>query len=262
MLHAIDALQLSLGEAISIQTHNETLYIQRQSHQWQLSRVPLQHPHCLLSSELSLNRDVSVPSDAEMLQRWTSGEQASSLRIVPAMAEKNLVTQFGQPMMIPVGSRPSFYVSLPLQYQLYIGNGKHPFYEFFIEKLPLTWFGSNTRRGELCYQFATEITPDPDIHLQVPHRVVLELRLCNRDSEHLLIDKMNLPAQHLPVYRVDTKSFWTTSLTITNEKLTDELSLHYSKTVPCRHDLLQLISEPRVRSEARTILRALEAIIG
>lgn len=262
MLHAIDALQVPLGEAISIQTHTNTLYIQRQPHQWQLSRVPLQHAYCLLGSELALNHAVTVPADAELLQRWTSGEQESTLRIVPAMAENNLVTQLGQPLIIPAGRRPKFYLSLPLKYQLYIGNGKQPFYEFFIEKLPLTWFGSNTRRGELCYQFATEIAPAPEVHLQVPHRVVLELRLCNRDSEHLLIDKINLPAQHLPVYRVDGMSFWTTALTITNEKLTDELSLHYSKTVPCRHDLLQLISEPRVRSEARTILRALEAIIG
>jgi len=147
-------------------------------------------------------------------------------------------------------------------YQLYIGNGKQPFHEFFIEKLPLTWFGSNTRRGELCYLFPSQITQDAEMLRRIPHRATLELRLCNREGGHLMVDKINLPAQYLPVYRVDGKAFWTTSLSITNEKLTDELSLHYGKTVPCRHELLQLISEPRVRSEARTILRALEAIIG
>ena len=262
MLHAIESLQIPLGEAISIQTHSEVLYLQRQQQHWQLARVALDHPHCALAAELDITRSVTVPAHAEPVQRWTSGEQESTLRIVPAMADKNLVTQLGQPMMIPAGRRPKFYLSLPLMYQLYIGNGKQPFYEFFVEKLPLTWFGSNTRRGELCYQFFSDIAQEIETSTQVPHRAILEVRLCNRDGDNLMVDKINLPAQYLPVYRVDGKAFWTTTLSITNEKLTDELSLHYSKTVPGRHELLQLISEPRLRSEARTILRALEAIIG
>lgn len=262
MLHAIEALQLPLGEAISIQTQHETFYIQRQPQQWQLSRIPLEHPVCALYHELDIVYPVRVPLDAEVVQRWNSGEQESTLRIVPAMADRNLVVHLGQPVLVPGGRRPKFYLSLPLMYQLYIGNGKQPFYEFFIEKLPLTWFGSNTRRGELCYQFLSNIEHEISSGVQVPHRAMLELRLCNRDSEHLSVDKINLPAPYLPVYRVDGKVFWTTALTITNEKLTDALSLHYGKTVPCRHDLLQLVSEPRLRSEARTILRALEAIIG
>lgn len=262
MLHAIEALQLPLGEAISIQTQHETLYIQRQPQQWLLSQVPRENPYCALSSELEIDHRVTVPVAAKVVQRWTSGEQESTLRIVPAMADKNMVVQLGQPMLIPGGRRPKFYLSLPLMYQLYIGNGKQPFYEFFIENLPLTWFGTNTRRGELCYQFNSEIEHELNASAPLPHRAVLELRLCNRDSEHLSIDKINLPAPYLPVYRVDGKVYWTSALTITNEKLTDELSLHYGKTVPCRHELLQLVSEPRLRSEARTILRALEAIIG
>lgn len=262
MLHAAEALQLPLGEAISIQAQHETLYIQRQPQQWQLSRMPREHPQCALNPELEIRHQATVPAGAEIIQRWTSGEQESTLRIVPAMADKNLVVRLGQAMMIPSGRRPKFYLSLPLMYQLYIGNGKQPFYEFFIEKLPLTWFGSNTRRGELCYQFFSDVEHEVDSGVRVPHRAMLELRLCNRDGDHLSLDKINLPAQYLPVYRVDGKSFWTTALTITNEKLTDELSLHYGKTVPCRHEVLQLISEPRLRSEARTILRALEAIIG
>lgn len=262
MIHAIEALQVPLGAALSIQTEHQTLYIQRQAQQWVLARVPQEYPFCSLSPELEITHQVQVPAAADIIQRWTSGEQESTLRIVPAMADKNLVVHPGQAIVIPKGRRPRFYLSLPLMYQLYIGNAKQPFYEFFVEKLPLTWFGSNTRRGELCYQFLSAIEHEVDAGVRVPHRAMLELRLCNRDGEHLSVDKINLPAQYLPVYRVDGKHYWTTGLNITNEKLTDELSLHYSKTVPCRHEVLQLISEPRLRSEARTILRALEAIIG
>lgn len=262
MLYASEAFQLALGAAVAIETQAETLFIQRQQHGWQLYKITRSHPFCSLSSDLLITHDVTVPSHAEEIQSWNSGEQESTLRLIPCMTDKNLVLSLAQPIVIPAGRRPRFFVSLPLMYQVYIGNAKHPFYEFPIEQLPLNWFGSNTRKGELCYQFHSALLQDEDALPKVPHRAMLELRVCNRDGEHLHIDKLNVPAQYLPVYRVDGQHYWTTSLTITNEKLTDNLSLHYSKTVTCRHHTLQLVSESRLRNEARTIMRALEAIIG
>lgn len=262
MLHSINALQVLPGETLAISTQIETIYVQRQSQQWLLSRV--RHPalYCSLHSDLVIERDVKIHGDVDKSLRWSSGEQESTLRIVPAMTDRNLVVLPDPPLLIPAGRRPKFYLSLPLMYQLYIGNSKKAFYEFFIEPLTTTWFGSNTRRGELCYEIDSPLLNDPDELPVIPHRINLELRLYNRDSEHLNVDKINLPAQFLPVYRVDGLHYWTNALTITNEKLTDELSLHYGKGVPCRHEQLQLVNEARLRSEARTIMRALEAIIG
>ncbi|RUO29815.1 hypothetical protein CWE12_07530 [Aliidiomarina sedimenti] len=262
MLQAVEAFQLPPGEAVSIETHEETLFIQRQPQQWVLARVNREAPACSLQRALCIERNVTMPDQANTWQRWSNAEQESTLRIVPCMADKNLVARPTQPILIPHGRKPYFYVSLPLMYQLYIGNNKRPLIEFFVEKLPLTWFGSNTRRGELCYEIESGLVQSIDELPAAPHRAILEVRVHNRDPEHLSIDKLNLPAQFLPVYRVDGQHYWTCPLTITNEKLTDELSLHYGKSVPCRHEQLQLISEPRMRSEARTILRALEAIIG
>lgn len=262
MIHATEALQLPLGTAVAIETHTETFYVRRQAQQWQLWRLAHPFPFCSLAQTLVVAENVTVPAHATLEHSWLSGEQESTLRILPCMTNKNLMLSLHQPMVIPAGRRPKIYLHLPLMYQLYIGNAKMPFYEFLIEPLALSWFGSNTRRGELCYKFYSDLYQDYEQAPFIPHRALLELRLCNRDGEHLNIDKVNIPAQYLPVYRVDGRLFWTTALTITNEKLTDELSLHYSKTVPARHETLQLVSESRLRSEARTIMRALEAIIG
>lgn len=262
MLHSTDAIQVPPGETVAISTQTETIYIQRQSQQWLLSRI--KHPalYCPLHDDLVIERNATLRGDIDKSLRWSSGEQESTLRIVPAMTDRNLVVLPDPPLLIPAGRRPRFYVSLPLMYQLYIGNSKKPFYEFFIEPLTTTWFGSNTRRGELCYEIDSPLLFAAEDLPSIPHRINLELRLYNRDSEHLSVDKINLPAQFLPVYRVDGQHYWTSALTITNEKLTDELSLHYGKGVPCRHEQLQLVNEARLRSEARTIMRALEAIIG
>lgn len=262
MIHATQALQLTLGSAVAIETHSETYYVQRQSQQWRLLRVPHEFPFCALEQQVVVDHDVAVPVHATLVHSWMSGEQESTLRILPCMTDRNLMLALNQPLLIPPGRRPKLYLHLPLMYQLYIGNSKVPFFEFLIEPLALSWFGSNTRRGELCYKFTSDLLLDYEHAAFVPHRAMLELRLCNRNSEPLSIDKLNIPAQYLPVYRVDGAAYWTTALTITNEKLTDELSLHYSKTIPCRHESLQLVSESRLRTEARTILRALEAIIG
>ncbi len=262
MLYANETLQLELGATVAIETQTDTLYVQRQSQQWRLYKQARPHAQCNLDQALVVSQRIPLPDNLEMVKSWMSGEQESTLRIVPCMADRNLVLNLDKPIVVPAGRRPKFYLALPLMYQLYIGNSKQPFYEFLIEKLPLSWFGSNTRRGELCYQFEAEVLQDYEQTAPIPHRAMLELRLCNRDTDHLSIDRINLPAQFLPVYKVDGNRYWTTALTITNEKLTDELSLHYAKSVPCRYDSLQLVSESRLRSEARTILRALEAIIG
>lgn len=260
--HATEALQLPLGSAVAIETHRETFYVQRQSQQWRLLRLAHAQPFCSLQAQVVIAQNVEVPVEAVVERSWMSGEQESTLRVLPCMTDKNLMLSLETPIVIPAGRRPKFYLQLPIMYQLYIGNAKAPFFEFLIEPLPLSWFGSNTRRGELCYKFHSEVLSEYEQAAPVPHRALLELRLCNRDGEHLSIDKLNIPAQYLPIYRVDGRQFWTTALTITNEKLTEGLSLHYSKAVPCRHDSLQLVNESRLRSEARTIMRALEAIIG
>lgn len=262
MIHTVDALQFAPSDTIALEAHDETIFIQRQSQQWVLARVTRQAPYCALRSAAMFNQGAQMPQQADHWLRWSNAEQESTLRIVPSMADRNLVARPSQPITIPGGRKPCFYVSLPLMYQLFIGTSRRPVYEFLMGSLPLTWFGSNTRRGELCYEIDSDLVADKEQLPMAPHRVLLEVRVHNRDSEHLQIDKLNIPAQFLPVYRVDNRQYWTCPLTITNEKLTDELSLHYGKSVPCRYEQLQLISEARLRSETRTILRALEAIIG
>lgn len=262
MLHPVEEFQLAPGETLAIHTQDHVLYVQRQPQQWLLCQSKLASPHCSLQTELRIERNVSVPHDAENAQRWLNGEEESTLRIVPCMADKSLVVKPESALVIPAGRKPTLYLSLPIMYQLFIGQNKKPFHEFFIESMPLTWFGSNTRRGELCYQSKSPVALSLEQLPQAPHRVQMEMRIHNRDSENLNVEKINLPALYLPIYRVDNNVFWTSQLTITNEKLTDELSLHYGKGVPGRHQKQELVSQPRLRSEARTFMRALEAIIG
>lgn len=262
MLHPVEEFQLKPSETLAIHTQNNVLYIQRQAQQWLLCQSQIVSPQCSLQNKLHIEHNATIPADTTDAQRWVNAEQESTLRIVPCMADKSLVVQPESTLIIPVGRKPALYLSLPIMYQIFIGQNKKPFHEFFIETMPLTWFGSNTRRGELCYQskspVALELTDLP----QAPHRVLMELRIHNRDSENLKVEKINLPALYLPIYRVDGEVFWTSPLTIVNEKLTDELSLSYGKGVPGRHQKLELVSQPRLRSEARTFMRALEAIIG
>jgi hypothetical protein len=261
MLHPIEVVQLQPGDSIAIKTHHDTIYVQREAQQWVISKVPQLQPTCTLEPGLHIQH-AAIDGEVSESLRWTSGEQESTLRILPRMADKNLLLRAPYPLSIPSGRKPTFYVSLPLMYQLYIGTSKTPVYEFFVESLPHTWFGQNTRRGELCYEVSGSLALDADSLPNVPHRVAMQIRFCNRDSEHLQLEKINIPAQFLPIYRVDQKHFWTLPLTITNEKLTDELNLHYGKSVPCRYEQLQLVSEPRLRSDARSFMRAIEAIIG
>ena len=264
MLYPIFESQILPKSGVQIKLKNENIQIFRFEHHWECYHVERLANEPLPSSP-TFSLIEERPQQWLKCHRWVSGEQESTFRCYARMPESNFIVFPSEPIMVPRDRKPKLYASIPLLLWVQIGTSKIPLWTGFFEPVKQTWFGKNTRAGELALTLPdtlvvteSELPPPASAHF----RAWMELRVSNRDAEPLRIERLSLPAHYFPVYQLDNECFWTYPLGLSKERLLDELRVNHGKEITQRHEHKKLVGEAHSKLEVRTIMRALEAIIG
>ena len=228
------------------------LWVSNYEHEWRIHTVTGDD-----SFETALRVEIPTdqpPDPAAHVVRFSFLKMATSLNLLPLLADRAIVVKPEVPFYVPPNEEATLYVSTPLWVQLSLKkSGK--LYELPTYRPSDTWFGSSTLVGELCY--ASRIAGHLELdELEIsPHRAVTPIRVRNRAHNPLLLERIKLPVQYLSVHKSTYNRIWTEQLTLTRQEDGDLAELQIGKLPKEAGETVKLNSS-RQPAERNLVVRA------
>lgn len=210
-------------------------------------------------------RKVVARSKAAMegADRLMYGKVPAEVTLRPVLADRPVVVRPRYPAAIPPGEAATFYISSPVSVVVEIGRSGKAVREIPTSLMSDTWFGPNTREGELCYSTPTHARTVLDEVPRRPHRAITTVQVRNESRELLTIDRLSLPVPLLSVYGAADGSLWTQSVTLTQNVAGGELaSLRVDERAPTAAPGAEFLSPPRRTPERGGLVRAFSGLFG
>ncbi|MCG8454818.1 MAG: hypothetical protein MI919_00945 [Holophagales bacterium] len=211
--------QLEVGHAARWRVGPTTVWLRRRSGEWVLAYHrcdergdPVVEVECPMSEHGSgedgrtavpLTSAIDLPEGAEWI-RLLAENPGSSFRVVPAAADRPVVTRPEGSCRVLPRSEVNLFVSTPLWFRLEAGraagSGRRILFEQAIIRPTDTWFGENTRHGELCYSSRTPAALSEEDLPSLPSRALTRLRIRNQADDDLELLRLALPAPNLRLW--------------------------------------------------------------
>ncbi len=210
----------------------------------------------------------SVADCPETLQGWDNVERHAcrhteqSLVLVPLLADRSVVVRPVSPFTLPAGESATLFISTPLWVGIQAGDAGVSLLELPIVRPSDTWFGRNTRSGELCYASHTRG------HMRIAevvlrmHRALTCLRISNEAASSLRLERLSLPVPYLSLFEDRAHALWTQDVEVRCEGDTAAASLTLDRGLPSQVERAVPVSGPREKSNEPVLRRALSALFG
>ncbi len=199
-------------------------------------------------TELSLVRHITHLSDCRLVVR-------------PALADRAVVSKPLHRLLLHPRERATVYVSTPLWLQLRPATGEHLMLDCPLIRPSDTWFGVNTREGELCYASRTNARLSLDEVPVSAMRAVTAVELSNASDAPLAVDKVCLPVSYLSLFVDDSDRLWTEPVSISCEQQNEPSALTIQHERSLAEPRLERVSGPR--EEARSgLIHSLNVLFG
>lgn len=205
--------QVTLGSATQFRIGPLLLTLQRRDNEWRVleERQPHNHVH-----EVEVTPELPLETAAEdaTVRRFGVGHDGDGVELSPVMPDRPVVTRPKQPVVVPSDEEVTMYFGAPLWVRLREADGKRLLADVPVTRPKSTFWGANTREGQLCYAARTHgrlTMRDADT---LPHRVMTSVRIVNRSTTPLSIERLHLPVAALSIYFAEDGRLWTDSVTL------------------------------------------------
>ncbi len=182
-----------------------SLIAERRPTEWQLGLATGTDPlsaQCIVASdevpELELQRELRIA--------FRRAPETMTLQV--ALADRPVVVRTADALCIPPGERVTLFVSTALWLQI-VFDGGPPVLDLPMLRPPDTWFGPDSRTGEICYASRTRAKTDESQAGHWISRVMTPVRVRNQSSTPLQIDQIKLPIPNLSAYADNRGYLWT-----------------------------------------------------
>lgn len=206
-----------------------TLWVYRSSHDWrvlsQLSTDPV------TADPMAERSTVTVPLDKDEMtavleaedeeiqtNRHSVRDTNETVALRPALADRPVVARPEHPLSVLPGESVTLYLSTPLWVRVVLVESDRQLQEVPSHRMSDTWFGPSTREGELCYATRTAGRLRLDKLPLRLHRALTPLQIHNRAKEPLALERVQLPAPHLALYRTPDDVLWTEAVSMTHRE--------------------------------------------
>lgn len=184
-----------------------------------------------------------------------------SLELRPRLADRSVVVRPDTQLFIPPGEECLIYVSTPAWVEVATEGGA-TLTEVPTHRPSDSWFGANTRDGELCYASTTLARLRIEDVVRRPHRIVSPVTVRNRAADPLQLERISVPVRLLPLYVTARHQLWTQPLVM--ERAADgkqgALKLEELK-LPAELEP-QRIAEARQTAGRQGLLHTLDRLFG
>jgi hypothetical protein len=250
-----------------------------QTSQWQIGPLKLAVQRLLNEWQLAYERDEIMIEEANgwqldqtaldvnslgyaQTERYTFGQTSSTLWVLPALADRPVVTRPWTPFYVTAGEETVMFVSSPLWVRIAVDDPPKILQEIPIRRPSDTWFGPSTMEGELCYASRTHGRLNFENVALQPQRAIIEVIIRNRADTTLLVERLSLPVPYLSLFETPEGLLWTESVTMVRTRDTGMATFDLVSRPPVQAGQAKLVSEPRQTPSRNMVIRAFGALFG
>lgn len=231
------------------------LWVTRLTNEWQVAHRWSDDP---LDETVELHEGVEIPEELER-RRYLFSSGGRTLRVLPRVADRPVVTRPDMPVIIPAGEQATLYMASPLWVELAAGDPLKAFASIPIWRASSTWFGEDMIEGTLCYATRTRARLDPTGLRRGP-RITTAVLVSNEHGEPLRVERLALPLPQMSVFRAADGRLWTEAATIAYEPSV-KAPAKIDSGPPREAGPTRRVSGPREDPRANILARALSAAI-
>ncbi len=195
-------------------------------------------------------------SSVRFLLKATTG---NPLTLEPHLADRAVVSRPLAPTELPPRHSTTLLVSTPLWVRL--RSGESQLAELPTARLSDTWFGPNTRHGELCYAAHTRARLRLENSADSPFRALTPVTITNNGGDNLKLDRINVPVTHLSLY-CDGQRFWTSAIAINRERNLISANVQIDEHAPALCPDARKVAEPRRPLRGGVLERAVDLLFA
>ena len=156
--------------------------------------------------------DDPQPPEKARIERFGTTRPGTTVAVRPTGSDRPIVARPEVPLWILGNDEVVLYVGSPLWFVL------ESFGQTLVDvptwRLSDTWFGDDTRAGELCYASLTSARLVADDVTMRVRRVVMAVTIRNASPDKFLVERVNLPVQELALYVDGSGMIWTAGITV------------------------------------------------
>ena len=213
-----------------------------------------QHDRCIVS-------DSAAPLEPPFETERFVGSKRRSVRIVPALADRSVVSRPAVPFRLLPGASVEMFIGTPLWFRVEIPDKGFRVWEMPLSRPSDTWFGPSTLAGELCYATRTSARlRERDVPIR-PFRAVTPVTLSNGADDAMLLERINLPVPLLSAYHMPNGNIWTNAIALERQDDGDMAELKIKPGPPASKQGATLLCNARVEGGSR-MLRTLSSLLG
>ena len=239
-----------------------TLWVERLECEWRIARQSNSD-----AGSATVEHEIA-PSGEDLLSKKSLGRfgvsgKNESMNLVPALADRDVVSTPQRPFHIPAGEEVTIYVGAPLWVQLLAGNDKAFLEEFALHQPSDTWFGPNTQTGELCYATRSFCRLQLRALQGRPHRSTTAVLIQNQASTPLYLDRFKLPVPFLSLYAdAETATLWTNDVVLQRLDSEELAPLEIRNGPPAGRPAAIEVGKPRKQVSGNVMVRAFESLFA
>ncbi|MEX2503116.1 MAG: hypothetical protein WD336_12130, partial [Trueperaceae bacterium] len=176
--------------------------------------------------------------------------------------DRAVIVRPADPLTVPAGESVVLYVSTPLWLAIATHGPRHVLLEVPCYRPSDTWFGPSTREGDLAYASRTTARLDLADLPTRPHRAITPVQVTNRARDPLLIDRLRVPVEHLPLYG-GARGLWTPRVRLVRGgEHNDQADVQIDDGPPPQAGRSERLAPPRRTSDAGLNLRSFGRWLG
>ncbi|MDH5217198.1 MAG: hypothetical protein OEX19_05865 [Gammaproteobacteria bacterium] len=238
-----------------------TIFVRYLSKEWQITYERLEE-FGDSESTWCVDQVDSIPEEFGNTSRYIFGKASNVLTVTPILADRPVISRPRSPFNLALGEETTLYVSTPLWVELAVGDSKIKLDEIAMQRPSDTWFGPSTREGELCYASSTYCRLGLEELPQRYHRAITPVLIRNQANSALSVERLNVPAPHLPLYTTPSGQLWTPKIVLTREEDGEMAALRIEKNPPEEARDGMEVRKPRKVSSEGVLIRAFNAMFN
>lgn len=232
------------------------------SHRPQEWRLAIRH-----DDEADVDRErVELPAGAfapaadARIERYATDPEDRALRVQARLPDRPVVVRPDPPVHLLPGHEVSIHVGIPLLLALANARGT-PLTEVPAVVMPETWFGPNTREGELCWAVRSKARLTMLEMPRRPGRATAVITVRNDGADTLPIERLKVPVGHLALFVAEDGGVWTQALRVVRAAGEDEARVQATAGAPPMAGAVRPLAPARRPGSASVLIRALGALL-
>lgn len=210
--------------------------------------------------EWSYSEEDGPLNEEPNLERYIFREVDDALSVLPALADRAIVTSPRVPVYLLPGEEARLYVGSPLWVRIAAQTPPRHLCELPILRPTDSWFGPNNLIGELCYGTHTRARRELDKVPQYVRYAVTPLDIHNRAETPLRVERVKLPVPYLHLYAGADDRLWTQTVTMTRRADDDLVRVEARRGAPREARPARVVQEARQEMQRGLLTRAFSTV--